>query len=278
MVQGGTDHDLKEEGHCKGLIRDWLLWERLGVWIWQLLLEKACFPSGLPGAALAQLAAIVNPANKPTLLKWNGASPGSGPWKIVEKLFFNKSLIRDWLLWERLGVWIWQLLLEKACFPSGLPGAALAQLAAIVNPANKPTLLKWNGASPGSGPWKIVEKLFFNKSLIRDWLLWERLGVWIWQLLLEKACFPSGLPGAALAQLAAIVNPANKPTLLKWNGASPGSGPWKIVEKLFFNKSLIRDWLLWERLGVWIWQLLLEKACFPSGLGFQGLLWHSLLQ
>jgi len=35
-----------------------------------LLLEKACFPSGLPGAALAQLAAIVNPANKPTKVKW----------------------------------------------------------------------------------------------------------------------------------------------------------------------------------------------------------------
>jgi len=31
------------------------------------ILAKACFPSGLPGAALAQLAAIVNPANKPTL-------------------------------------------------------------------------------------------------------------------------------------------------------------------------------------------------------------------
>ena len=29
------------------------------------ILEMACFPSGLPGAALAQLAAIVNPANKP---------------------------------------------------------------------------------------------------------------------------------------------------------------------------------------------------------------------
>ena len=38
--------------------------------MWQLLLEKAtCFSSGLPGAALAQLAAIVNPANKPTKVK-----------------------------------------------------------------------------------------------------------------------------------------------------------------------------------------------------------------
>ena len=54
-----------------GLIRDWLFWERLGVWIWQLPLEKACFSSGLPGAALAQLAAIVNPANKPTKVKWS---------------------------------------------------------------------------------------------------------------------------------------------------------------------------------------------------------------
>ena len=27
------------------------------------ILEKACFSSGLPGAALAQLAAIVNPAS-----------------------------------------------------------------------------------------------------------------------------------------------------------------------------------------------------------------------
>ena len=62
-----------------------------------------------------------------------------------------------------------------------------------------------------------MEKLFFNKGLIRDWFFWERLGVWIWQLPLEKACFPSGLPGAALAQLAAIVNPANKPTKVKWS-------------------------------------------------------------
>ena len=62
-----------------------------------------------------------------------------------------------------------------------------------------------------------MEKLFFNKGLIRDWLLWERLGVRIWQLPLEKACFSSGLPGAALAQLAAIVNPANKPTKVKWS-------------------------------------------------------------
>jgi len=55
-----------------------------------------------------------------------------------------------------------------------------------------------------------VEKLFFNKGLIGDRLLWERLGV------LEKACFSSGLPGAVLAQLAAIVSPANKPTKVKW--------------------------------------------------------------
>jgi len=34
---------------------------------------------------------------------------------------------------------------------------------------------------------------------------------------LETACFPFGLPGAALAQLAAIVNPANKPTKVKWS-------------------------------------------------------------
>jgi len=62
-----------------------------------------------------------------------------------------------------------------------------------------------------------VEKLFFNKGLIRDWPLWERLGVRIWQLLLEKACFSFGLPGAALAQLATIVSPANKPTIVKWS-------------------------------------------------------------
>ena len=62
-----------------------------------------------------------------------------------------------------------------------------------------------------------MEKLFFNKGLIRDLLLWERLGVRIWQLLLEKACFSCGLPGAALAQLATIVNPANKPTKVKWS-------------------------------------------------------------
>jgi len=33
------------------------------------ILEKACFPVGLPGAALAQLAAIVNPASKPTQIE-----------------------------------------------------------------------------------------------------------------------------------------------------------------------------------------------------------------
>jgi len=35
------------------------------------ILEMACFPSGLLGAALAQLAAMVNPANKPTKMKWS---------------------------------------------------------------------------------------------------------------------------------------------------------------------------------------------------------------
>ena len=85
-----------------------------------------------------------------------------------------------------------------------------------------------------------MEKLFFNKGLIRDWLLWERLGVGIWQLPLEKACFSSGLPGAALAQLAAMIG-------------SFGKG----LEFEFGN-------CLWKRLA--------------SLLGFQGLLWHSLLQ
>ena len=33
------------------------------------IFEKACFSSGLPGAALAQLAAIVNPANKLTQIE-----------------------------------------------------------------------------------------------------------------------------------------------------------------------------------------------------------------
>jgi len=36
-----------------------------------LLLENACFSFGLPGAALAQLATIVNPASKPTKVKWS---------------------------------------------------------------------------------------------------------------------------------------------------------------------------------------------------------------
>ena len=61
-----------------------------------------------------------------------------------------------------------------------------------------------------------MEKLFFNKGLIRDWFFWKK--AWTLNLaILEKACFPSGLPGAALAQLAAIVNPANKPTKVKWS-------------------------------------------------------------
>jgi hypothetical protein len=32
--------------------------------------------------------------------------------------------------------------------------------------------------------------------------------------------------------------------LLKWIGPSHGSVPWKFVEKLFFNKSLISDLIL----------------------------------
>jgi len=48
-----------------------------------LLLEKACSSSGLPGAALAQLAAIVSPANKPAKVKWSLSWCG--------KLFFNKG-------------------------------------------------------------------------------------------------------------------------------------------------------------------------------------------
>jgi len=63
---------------------------------------------------------------------------------------------------------------------------------------------------------------------------------------LEKACFSSELPGAALAQLAAIVSPANKPTKEKWS-LSWSISAQKIVEKLFCNNGLIRGWLLWER-------------------------------
>ena len=101
------------------------------------ILEMACFPSGLPGAALAQLAAIVNPANKPTKVKW------SLSWsRALEKCGkavpgFNKGLVLLGKAWS-----LNLAFLEKACFPSGLPGAALAQLAAIVNPANKPTQIE----------------------------------------------------------------------------------------------------------------------------------------
>ena len=63
-----------------------------------------------------------------------------------------------------------------------------------------------------------------------------------------KACFPFGLPGAALAQLATIVNPGNKPTKVKWSLS--WSRALENCGKLFFNKGLIRDWPLWERLGV----------------------------
>ena len=58
-----------------------------------------------------------------------------------------------------------------------------------------------------------MEKLFFNKGLIRDLFFWGK--AWSLNLaILEMACFPSGLPGAALAQLAAIVNPANNKGLV----------------------------------------------------------------
>ena len=57
-----------------------------------------------------------------------------------------------------------------------------------------------------------MEKLFFNKGFNKGL---APLGkAWSLNLaILEQACFPSGLPGTALAQLAAIVSPANKPTL-----------------------------------------------------------------
>jgi len=67
------------------------------------ILEKACFPSGLPGAALAQLAAIVNPANKLTEVKWS-LSWSRALENCGKAVLFNKGLIRDWFFWEGLGV------------------------------------------------------------------------------------------------------------------------------------------------------------------------------
>ena len=53
-----------------------------------------------------------------------------------------------------------------------------------------------------------------------------------------------GDPGPALEKNAAIVNPGNKPTKVNW--PSHGPVPWKLVDLLFLNRGLTRDWLIWE--------------------------------
>ena len=97
-----------------------------------------------------------------------------------------------------------------ACFPSS--GAALAQLAAIVNPANKPTKVKWWPLLV-QGLGKLWESCSLIRVLIKGLVLLGK-ACSLNLAILEMACFPSS--GAALAQLAAIVNPANKPTKVKW--------------------------------------------------------------
>jgi len=94
---------------------------------------------------------------------------------------------------------------------SGLPGTALAQLTpqltTIINPANKSTKMKWNlswsRALGNCG--KIVFIIRVKKELIPLGKAWN-----LNLAILEKACFSSRLPGAALAQLTAIVSPINK--------------------------------------------------------------------
>ena len=127
----------------------------------------------------------------------------------MEKLFFNKGFNKGL---APLGK-VWSLNLAIA-FGKGLlrfwvsRSCSLAQLAAIVNPANKPTKVEMEPLLV-QGLGKLWKSCFFNKGLIRDSFL-LRKACSLNLAILEKACFSSGLPGAALAQLAAIVNPANK--------------------------------------------------------------------
>ena len=63
-----------------------------------------------------------------------------------------------------------------------------------------------------------MEKLFFNKVLISGLILLGK----VWTLNVAIACgkglytFLLLAPGSALEQLAAIVNPENKPTKVNW--------------------------------------------------------------
>ena len=178
------------------------------------------------------------------------------PWKFVEKLFFNKGLISGLILLGK----VWVLNLANACgkgvsFFSWLQDQlwkSVLQLWAL-----RTNLLKWIGPSHSPVPWKLVEKLFFNKGLISGLILLGK----VWALNLAIACvkgfsFFSWLQDQlwkSLLQLWAL-----RTNLLKWIGPSHGPVPWKFVEKLFFNNGLIRRY---DSFGTGRKARFLQKTC-----------------
>ena len=70
----------------------------LGICTWQLLLEKAYLSSlGSIGSALENVAAIVNPENKPTKVNWIISWPSV--FEMSGKMFFNKGSLSDLMFW-----------------------------------------------------------------------------------------------------------------------------------------------------------------------------------
>ena len=72
----------------------------LGICTWQLLLEKAYLSSlgsRTLGSALENVAAIVNPENKPTKANWIISWPRV--FEMSGKMFFNKGSLSDLMFW-----------------------------------------------------------------------------------------------------------------------------------------------------------------------------------
>jgi hypothetical protein len=76
---------------------------------------------------------------------------------------------------------------------------------------------------------------------VSGWDLGFELGSCFW----KRPTFLLLALGSALENVAAIVNPQNKPTKVNWIGSSHGPVPLKFLEKLFLNKGSISDLIFW---------------------------------
>ena len=73
-------------------------------------------------------------------------------------------------------------------------------------------------------PWKFVEKLFFNNGFNkRPDSFGKGLGFELGYCVWKRPTFLLLAPGSALEKLAAIVNPANKPTKANWTLSWPSA-------------------------------------------------------